>query len=282
MISALLFLLTIWHHHHDHVFPFGRMAASSSSFPALHHDDDGVVAFPNLAIFPLRKFPRLPSDRLTLNLYEDRYLKMAESIIESPSPSTPLFGALYVADKPQLVTEGGTGSIVPLVEPGDVGTLFAVLDWNEATIPTVGNMERRRRIQLNATGVARFQIQHVVSEGSAKDKPYIVVNATLLLDQKQNQAWSPQELAVVQATLTSQPSQALDYQEILSSVVSLNLDWMTKSDNSNYYNEHLSFFVTSKLLNAQEFPRDLVPLLKLQSTRERLRSLINLQQKKKK
>ena len=46
-----------------------------------------------LPIFPLRKVVRLPTEELILNLYEDRYLAMAEYILK-PNAGAQIFGAL--------------------------------------------------------------------------------------------------------------------------------------------------------------------------------------------
>jgi len=122
-----------------------------------------------LPIFPTRKSARFPSEFITLNLYEERYLSLAEQVLENAA-SAPngqgRFGAIYSSDKGQVVTENGAGPIVPLLEVGDVGTLFHVQTHEEGHIPTRrSNGELRRRIRLEAVGVTRFRIQQFVHKG---------------------------------------------------------------------------------------------------------------------
>lgn len=124
-----------------------------------------------LPIFPLRKAVRVPTDTLTLNLYEERYLAMSEYILSQP---LLLFGALYCSDKPQIVHQG-TGPIVPLVEVGNVGTVFEVYDHQEGMIPTADETYDRRRIRLEALGVGLFEIVEIIHPGYKPDDcPYIL------------------------------------------------------------------------------------------------------------
>lgn len=121
-----------------------------------------------LPIFPLRQRVKLPGESLTLNLYEDRYLAMAEWILmdqksnSNKNPSSKrgsasavtAFGALYASDKPQIVSDKGKGPIVPLLSQGDVGVVFPVETFQEAMIDTLGGNDRRRRIRIVGTGVS--------------------------------------------------------------------------------------------------------------------------------
>jgi len=272
------------------------------------------ILLTELPIFPLRNFPRVPTDRLTLNLYEERYLQMAEYITMKRNPSSVAFGALYVAGKPQLVTHGGRGPVVPLVEPGDMGTLFALLPKNnhkdaasldDSMIPTIGGTALRRRIQLNTIGVARFRIEAIVSNGSTlagedrKDddssrRPYIVVNASLVLDHSSDDGlnstpWSEPELtndeSGIQFSNTVIPTirQACDQDGDDKDDDHGASSWLdARSD--EYYHELWSFFRASQQWNGQNnqqssSPRDLDVLLKLTSTRERLHALQQRQQR---
>lgn len=93
--------------------------------PLLHAENDdkankGETSSFILPIFPLRKSIKLPGETLTLNLYEERYLAMAEWILlgttgaissrivdtrtnsksnASSLSSSMMFGALYASDK---------------------------------------------------------------------------------------------------------------------------------------------------------------------------------------
>lgn len=139
-----------------------------------------------LPVFPLRKTVRLPSESLVLNLYEERYLALAESVLaqQQQQSTTPpcIFGAIYSSNKPQMI-KGGSGPIVPMFEKGDVGVVFAVTNSQENMIPTTGGQELRRRIRLEARGTVRFQVQDIVQAGYDDGScPYIVVQGSLYED----------------------------------------------------------------------------------------------------
>lgn len=134
-----------------------------------------------LPIFPLRKAVRLPTETLTLNLYEERYLAMSEFVLESDQK---LFGALFSSDKPQVVKEGGMGKIVPMIQTGDIGVVFVLEDSEELMIPKQEGAPPRRQIRLVGRGAGRFQIQRILHNGYGYDSlPYIVVEATLFHDE---------------------------------------------------------------------------------------------------
>lgn len=147
--------------------------------------DDNIPSSANMSsttrmmripIFPLRKAVRLPTDRLQLNLYEERYLAMSEYILldddqnnnekSSGHPPAPkrIFGTIYSSDKPQLV-RNARGPMVPILSIGDVGAIFYVQDFEEGMIPTADPSFTRRRIRLNAMGVARFRIENILHDG---------------------------------------------------------------------------------------------------------------------
>ena len=136
-----------------------------------------------LPVFPLRKTVRLPTESLTLNLYEERYLALSERILQAPECQR-VVGAMYCSNKPHIV-KSGLGPIVPLVEVGDVGVIFLVKETREDFIPTL-NSGTRRRIRLVATGVSRFVVKRVLQSGCAEtnaDKlPYILVEAGIIQD----------------------------------------------------------------------------------------------------
>jgi Lon protease-like protein len=162
-----------------------------------------------IPIFPLRKSVRLPTDRLQLNLYEERYIAMSEYILldddqknnndkSSNEPSARrIFGAIYASNKPQLV-RNARGPVVPILSVGDVGTVFYVQESEEGMIPTADSSFTRRRIRLNAMGVGRFRIENILHDGTylspqemtAEDDnrggplPFILVEASWIQDNK--------------------------------------------------------------------------------------------------
>lgn len=121
-----------------------------------------------LPLFPLRKFVRVPTDTLSVNLYEERYLAMSEYILDQ---SSQMFGAIYSSDKPQIV-KGGVGPIVPLLGVGDVGLICVVDEWYDDMVPTRDITYNRRRIKLNAVAVSRFQIEEIIDDGM--QQPYFI------------------------------------------------------------------------------------------------------------
>ena len=143
---------------------FASFALLSDNDMATNEDAPNVSFV--LPIFPLRKTIKLPGESLTLNLYEERYLELARWVLENNRNATRrAFGALYASDKPQIVSQQGRGPIVPMIRPGDIGVIYPVERYEEAMIPTYGGMERRRRIRMVGTGVARFQIDSILHNG---------------------------------------------------------------------------------------------------------------------
>jgi len=156
-----------------------------------------------LPIFTLRKKVKFPTDEIHLNLYEPRFLALAERVLQQ---SEPYYGAIYCSHKPQMVTHGGMSPITPIVEPGDIGLLCEVYSSNkdisslevkkEKEEPQLGenitSMSRlEKRVQLSARGVSRFCVKKVLHKGydnsnmkntDDESLPYIVVEATLLED----------------------------------------------------------------------------------------------------
>lgn len=147
--------------------------------PLLHAENDdkankGETSSFILPIFPLRKSIKLPGETLTLNLYEERYLAMAEWILlgttgarssridtrtnsksnASSLSSSMMFGALYASDKPQIVSDAGMGPIVPMLRVGDVGVVFPVEHHQQDMVETRGGVDRCRRIRIVGTGVS--------------------------------------------------------------------------------------------------------------------------------
>lgn len=253
----------------------------------------------NLPIFPLRKCPRFPTDRLTLNLYEERYLQMAAFIL---SARPPIFGSIFVSGKPHLVTNGGMGSIVPLLQQGDIGTLFLVNDWQDDSLPIGGNdlQAFQRRVRLNAIGFARFRITSIVSDGTfnlSSDPertssstslgprcPYILANITLLTDQDDSstKAWTQQDYETIlkglresnQKDIQASMDPVLEFSKIFSAITLVSNEHVALAPN---YDELFSFFVVSKLLNAnRKSPAELVSHLESVSTRERVQYMVDI------
>jgi hypothetical protein len=161
-------------------------ATVASTVESLERDRNTV--WPNrsilhLPIFPLRKKVRLPTESLTLNLYEERYIQMAEHILQS-TEYPGLFGALYATHRPHIVP-GGVGPMVPMLEPGDTGVVLLLNEesnGNDDMIPTHGGM-LRRRIRLEATATIRFVVVRILENGySSNNLPFIVAEARLLTD----------------------------------------------------------------------------------------------------
>ena len=143
-----------------------------------------------LPVFPLRKSVRMPSEALTLNLYEERYLALSEYVL---TREPRRFGALYCSNKPQFVKDG-VGPIVPMVDHGDVGVVCNVLYDEQAVVPiSPENDGLRRRIKLQGLAVGRFRIEKVLHNGYGggfscdRDKhvihlPFILVEASWFND----------------------------------------------------------------------------------------------------
>ncbi len=236
-----------------------------------------------IPIFPLRKFPRFPTDRLTLNLYEERYLQMADCIITSP---LPCFGAIYVAGKPQLVTGGGSGPIVPLLQPGDIGTLFRITNSHEDLLSMNENNYSQRKIKLDAIGIARFRITRIVSDGtlvsgvaprSTEQRPFIRADVTLLGDEqdptsKLRTRYKYNEiLQSLQRSTSDSIDPLLEFTQVYSAIAMMN-DELCHQYN---YDELFSFFALSRLVNAKKSPSKLISFLESQSTEERITSLLD-------
>jgi hypothetical protein len=150
-------------------------------------------------IFPLRKKVRLPTEELQLNLYEERYIQLAEYVRMQKSRNNATimnFGAIFTSDKPQLVTGRGYGPVVPILQPGDVGVLFIVSDWIERASY---RKPEQRVIQMNSVGGIRFRICNIISNGSqtindsltstssqGDNLPFILATVRLFLGESSN------------------------------------------------------------------------------------------------
>ena len=255
------------------------------------------ISLIRLPIFPLRKFPRLPTDSLALNLYEDRYLQMSkEAILPTVTRSeSSVFGGLYVADLPQIVPKG-RGAITPIVQVGQIGTLFIVEDFQLDDIPILRkDFDQQQSVRLNARGVARFRIDTIVSDGTGlvdvveggnkENLPYLVVNATLVSDN--NKMTFEQSLDVVDLIdeiLRKKKSERLlwnpfvrsrgststqellsEFETVCGAIRRLIPSELWREGHTTYRTELLSFFLASQLVSS-----DKQQLLKMTTTQQRL------------
>ena len=169
-----------------------------------------------LPVFPLRRAAKIPTDTITLNLYEDRYLSLAERVLKDedvrPEEKSAAgddgrepevaeingetrrvgntFGAIYCSNKPQIL-RGGVGPITPMMDVGDIGAVFSVLYSEEGMVPTRGGDQMRRRIKLVGVAVGRFRVERILHDGFGGDAaagavqplPFILVEASRLDDE---------------------------------------------------------------------------------------------------
>lgn len=233
-----------------------------------------------LPVFPLRKSVRLPTERMTLNLYEERYLAMSEYILER---NPLLFGALYVSDKPQLVQRGGSGPIVPMLNGEEIGVLCLVREWEEGLVPCRDpKLGDRRRIRLNAIGVSRFRIEEVISDGTTaladnddqKKYPFILVKASLVTDQIDEQKtkktdkgnWKQSLRRLLQQRFPAKESKERSNLETIDFITSQ----LTIMGYDNYDDEILSFGAASIFCPNGVSPKLRSSLLEMESTMQRL------------
>ena len=234
-----------------------------------------------LPVFPLRKSVRLPTERMTLNLYEERYLAMSKYILER---KPLLFGALYVSDKPQLVQRGGSGPIVPMLNGEEIGVLCLVREWEEGLVPCRDpKLGDRRRIRLNAIGVSRFRIEEVISDGTTAlsdndDKennyPFILVKASLVTDQIDEQKtkktdegnWKQFLRRLLQQRFPAKESKERSNLETIDFITSQ----LTIMGYDNYDEEILSFAAATIFCPNGVSPKLRSSLLEMDSTMQRL------------
>ena len=256
----------------------------------LNSCDDTLLL--NLPIFPLRKKVRFPTDKMNLNLYEPRYLALAERVLEQEQA---IYGAIYCSQKPQMVSYGGLDPITPIVEPGDVGLLCEVYSSNTRPSKDTGSIEdgnqlmddqrntkeQKRRIQLSARGVGRFRIEKVLKKGYSlngaqdignDDIPYIVVEASLLKDEK----IFDQENEKIDALIKKYSSEILPLAQDLDMIQFDELCKYSKTDRSQtelteLYSpkEIFTFALASKLIEKKS-AQEMLRILTMTSTLERL------------
>ena len=132
-----------------------------------------------LPIFPLQKAVKFPTDEVTLNLYEERYLALADRVLYGATNDgttvTPsmMFGAWYCSNRSQIVRNG---VVSPLIEPGDVGVVCHVIHHRNGP---------GRRVNIVGLAADRFRVERVLFNGfdNVDECPYIVVLATRFFDE---------------------------------------------------------------------------------------------------
>lgn len=125
-------------------------------------------------VFPLRQ-PRFPTESLTLNLFEDRYLALARAVVSSPQRT---FAAVYCGDVASVLPRGSSPP-TPLVGESNVGVLCEVVRSHQSS----KEEGRGCSIRLEATAFARCVVQSVVSSPATGGQlPYVVVEAAPLVD----------------------------------------------------------------------------------------------------
>jgi Lon protease-like protein len=180
---------------------FNRVRQGSNSCqalrkPSLQEQEDDNVSLKNrliLPIFPLRKSVRVPTDTLSLNLYEPRYLALADYarhqgslfqqkqgisrsdyVGKARQSSFGIFGACYCSSKSQVVQSrdnndnrsGMAAVVTPMLEVGDVGVVCHILDYKEGTTVTTN----ARKLSLKALAVERFRIEKILCNGYGVDE----------------------------------------------------------------------------------------------------------------
>ncbi|KAJ1462675.1 hypothetical protein M885DRAFT_610711 [Pelagophyceae sp. CCMP2097] len=128
----------------------------------------GTSGLIELPLFPLSKFPRLPTDVLTLNLFEPRYVSLADRVLQADR----VFAAVYCGDTAKVLPRG-RGSPTALVNVGACGVLCEVrsVEW------ITREDDDLRRVRLICGVFARFRVASILSSPirRADALPYIVV-----------------------------------------------------------------------------------------------------------
>jgi Lon protease-like protein len=226
-----------------------------------------------LPIFPLRKILRLPSEPMTLNLYEPRYLALAQTVLRQPRR---IYGALFSSGMPQMVSRG-VGDVVPIVSVGDMGVVFSVEASEDDYIPTIGG-ETRRRIRLEARGIGRFRISKVVctgfgsqeydgdndgvNNGRTKDLPFIVVSADMVRDEMPT-AQERKEIDSLISDIQSTRSEIYVDPDVLSD----DMDW--------HFRAEMTTFAYASDIIAETATQTRKIMLQERSTLQRVRLLMN-------
>ena len=138
----------------------------------------GLASGLELAVFPLRKMPRVPTETVRLRLFEARYLALARAVL-AKEPS--VFAAIYCGDAP-AVLPFGQAPATPLLKDGSIGVVCRVTEATEDK-----TKDGRDRMTLTATALSRCRvisiIQSPIFEG---DTPYLVIESEPVVDDAAN------------------------------------------------------------------------------------------------
>ncbi len=268
-------------------------------------DDVGQTL--RLPVFPLKKSVKLPTEEITLNLFEERYLEMAKFVLRQ-RPGPCFFGALYCAMKPQIVS-AGMGPTTPIVELGDIGVIFLVEENEEGMIPALDG-SLRRRIRLRGVAIGRFRIEAIIQNGyGSSSAPFILTEASKVEDEM-IEAASKDDILVVdlQTKLRQKLGKSTEFKEERNFIkeredeedatlgsnsfddrfASHDPQYQLSRDESSqdeparnrYRQEMFSFFALAQLKNGNTAPLNMLKYLQCVSTKERLLFANHLQNTK--
>lgn len=237
------------------------------------HVFDEMISFQVLPIFPLRTSLKFPTENLTLNLFEDRYLAIAEYVLKDQNESR-FFGAVHAGFRPQIV-RGGVGPIVPLICKGDVGVCFLVDSFEDSLIPTIGS-SYRRRIRLLSRGIQRFRINRILDNGfglvkgkeDASSLPFILAEVEMFSDRLSIESESEFDRLALSVTCSSLNDELIRVQDAQRYLSEKN----RSIRRSATCRESLSFAVASKFVAEGNYDRRF-HLLHLQDSLQRLREV---------
>lgn len=189
------------------------------------NEENNSELFFELPIFPLRKLVKYPTNFLTLNLYEERYLQLADYILKNDQSmeginqaqvqeqkTSNIFGALYCSHKAQIVkqeiqtkenneidgnsddNEIISSTVTPMIQKGDIGTIYSILRHSEVT--NFEKYKKGRRVQIFSIGISRFKVEEIIHSGydfrennkNKNDNPFILVKASHVHDHDLAQA----------------------------------------------------------------------------------------------
>jgi hypothetical protein len=191
IIRSLICLLRFLLVQHQLLLPISAMATGKVVTTSLNSGSSTTLLTSiTLPIFPLRKSVKLPTDEISLNLYEERYLALADHVlygnkrISTHSTLTMMFGAWYCSNKSQIVRNS---TITPIIDTGDVGVICHVVCHKDDSVTIVKDesvSKRRRQVNIVGLAVDRFRVEKVLFNGfdSVNVCPYIVVEAVRFCD----------------------------------------------------------------------------------------------------
>ena len=154
--------------------------------------------------FPLHNRPRLPFEEVSLNLYEPRYLALADSVL---SQSNRTFGTLFTANLPHYI-RNGVGPPTPMVSSGEIG-VFCEMTHSREVLMDVPLLGRKRKLMTKSAVVGRFIVDRVIRDGreyhhlpgDGGDNCFIVLEVTPLEDELPSERDELDEAAEAERTL---------------------------------------------------------------------------------